>query len=89
MLQAYCHEGDEALGQHIRRQQVIALAGDRDPQLAGIAAPVFGPSGQLAGVVTLTMPRERLDPAWAEIVRNSGRILTRYLGGIEPGGADG
>ncbi|TCK94575.1 DNA-binding IclR family transcriptional regulator [Paraburkholderia sp. BL9I2N2] len=89
VLQAYCHEGDEALGQQIRRQQVIALAGDRDPQLAGIAAPVFGPSGQLAGVITLTMPRERLDSAWAEIVRNSGRTLTRYLGGIKPGEADG
>ncbi|MGF6969273.1 DNA-binding IclR family transcriptional regulator [Paraburkholderia sp. WC7.3g] len=89
VLQAYCHEADEALGQQIRRQQVIALAGDLNPQLAGIAAPVFGPSGQLAGVITLTMPRERLDSAWAEIMRNSGRTLTRYLGGIKPGQVDG
>ncbi|MGF6305019.1 DNA-binding IclR family transcriptional regulator [Paraburkholderia sp. WC7.3d] len=89
VLQAYCHKGDEALGQQIHRQEVIALAGDLDPQLAGIAAPVSGPSGQLAGVTTLTMPRERLDSAWAETVRNSGRTLTRYLGGIKPVQADG
>jgi DNA-binding IclR family transcriptional regulator len=84
VLQAYSREGDEELGQRIRHQQVVTLTGDREPQLAGIAAPVFAPSDQLAGVITLTMPRERLKPEWAETVRNAAQTLTEHLGGIFP-----
>jgi len=87
VLQAYGGEGSEndaALGRRIRQRRVVVLCGDREPELAGIAAPVFGPAGQLAGTITLTMPRERLRPAWALAVRSAARALTGRLGGRFP-----
>ncbi|WP_454720191.1 MULTISPECIES: IclR family transcriptional regulator [Cupriavidus] len=85
VLQAYGGaDGDAALGQRIRRRRVVVLSGDREPGLAGIAAPVFGPAGQLAGTLTLTMPCERLRPAWAHAVRSAARALTARLGGLFP-----
>jgi len=81
VLQAYGEEGDPALGLQIRADGVIALAGDREPEIAGIAAPVFGPSGHLLGALVLTMPRERLQPAWATVVRTTAQALSLRLGG--------
>ena len=59
------HAGDGTLGARIRREQMVVLVGDRVPELAGLAAPVFGADGGLAGAVTLTMPVERLDRGYA------------------------
>ncbi|SCK18242.1 transcriptional regulator, IclR family [Variovorax sp. HW608] len=89
VLQAYRGAGDERLGQEIRHRQVVVLAGDRDPELAGIAAPVFDARGALLGALTLTMPRTRLQPAWAGTVLAAARELSRQLGGAfpEPGPA--
>jgi DNA-binding IclR family transcriptional regulator len=39
--------------------------GERDPQIAGISAPVFGAAGALAGALTVAGPRSRLTPARA------------------------
>jgi DNA-binding IclR family transcriptional regulator len=39
--------------------------GERDPQIAGISAPVFGAGGGLVGALTVAGPRSRLTPARA------------------------
>lgn len=65
----------------IRRDGVAVLAGDRDPEIAGIAAPVFDASGALAGALTLSMPAQRLQAAHAGPVKAAAQRLTRLLGG--------
>lgn len=92
ILQAYAallagktgHGADDTLGAKIRREQVVVLIGDRVPELAGLAAPVFGADGTLAGAVTLTMPAERLDRGYALPVQMAGRSITNHLGGRWP-----
>ena len=81
VLQAYAGEGDPALGLQVRADQVIVLAGDREPEIAGIAAPVFGSSGELRGALVLSMPCERLLPVWTDTVRTAAQSLSRRLGG--------
>ena len=68
----------------IRREQVAVLAGDRVAEVAGVAAPVFSAGGRLVGALTLTMPAERLDPAFAQPVLQAARHLTAQLGGVFP-----
>lgn len=67
-----------------RADGVVALAGDRVPQLAGISAPCFDARGQLAGAVTLTMPTERLDDGHTPCVVETARSITVALGGKAP-----
>jgi len=55
--------------------------GDRSPDLAGIAAPVFGATGNLAGAVTLTMPANRFRKGYASAVKSAAREITSKLGG--------
>jgi len=68
----------------IRREQVAVLVGDRMPELAGVAAPVFGSDGDVAGALTLTMPAARMDPRFAKPVLQGARILSAQLGGTFP-----
>jgi DNA-binding IclR family transcriptional regulator len=68
----------------IRREQVVVLVGDRIPEIAGIAAPVFGPDNELMGALTLTMPADRFDPAYDKPVMRAARKLTAALGGDYP-----
>src|SRR5205085_5024362 len=75
-----------ALYASIRRQAVAVLSGDRVPGVAGISAPVFDASGILAGAVTLTMPKERLDKKHVPHVVNTARGVTARLGGHFPAG---
>jgi len=75
-------EGD--MYAQIRQQQVAVLSGDRVAEVAGVAAPVFNAAGELAGTITLTMPAERLQPAFADPVRQAARALTARLGGEYP-----
>lgn len=70
-----------ALYDQIRRDGVVLLVGDRVPDLAGISAPVFGASGELAGAVTLTMPAHRFAAAYGQDVRQAARQITIRLGG--------
>lgn len=65
----------------IRRNKVIALNGDRVPDLSGISSPVFQPNGELAGALTLTVPTVRYDSSFIEVVREHARQLTNEIGG--------
>jgi DNA-binding IclR family transcriptional regulator len=47
----------------------------------GIAAPVFGATGELAGAVTLTMPANRFRKGYAAAVKSAAREITSKLGG--------
>lgn len=50
----------------IRRTYHYMSLGDRDPETAGISAPVFGPGRVLIGALTLAGPRSRVDAAFLE-----------------------
>jgi len=65
----------------IRREKVIALVGDRVPELAGVSAPVFEAGGQLVGAITLTFPKERFMESHVLTVRAAAAALTQQLGG--------
>jgi DNA-binding IclR family transcriptional regulator len=65
----------------IRREGVAVLSGDRDAEVAGVAAPVFDAAGALAGAVTLSMPVQRLQSTLAQPVLQAARRLTRLFGG--------
>lgn len=69
-----------ALYDQVRKEGVLALTGDRVPQLAGISAPCFDARQQLAGAVTLTMPVERLQPGQREYVVQAARAISSALG---------
>lgn len=68
----------------IRREQVAVFSGDRVAEVAGVGAPVFGADGALAGVLTLTMPAERLRPEFAQPVLRAAKTLTERFGGVFP-----
>ncbi|WP_454689054.1 IclR family transcriptional regulator [Achromobacter aloeverae] len=76
--------GTEDIHARIRREQVVVLVGDRLPELAGIAAPVFGADGEFVGSITLTMPAERFDAGYQVPVKQAARALTEALGGSYP-----
>ena len=44
----------------IRSQLWAVSYGERDPETASVAAPVFGVTGELQGALTLSAPRDRL-----------------------------
>ena len=70
--------GRSAVHARIRREGYVAMVGDRTPEVAGISAPVFTASGELAGAVTLTMPSSRFDERHVGPTRAAaGRISAR------------
>ncbi|WP_423198907.1 MULTISPECIES: IclR family transcriptional regulator [unclassified Cupriavidus] len=72
------------LYQKIREEGVIALVGDRSPDIAGVSSPVFGPAGDLKGALTLTCPTPRFSLAFRAQVLDAARALTHALGGNFP-----
>lgn len=72
------------ISQRIRSEFVVTLVGDRLPELAGVASPVFGASGELVGALTLTMPAERLEDGFDRLVLAHARELTALFGGSYP-----
>ncbi len=69
----------------IRERGVCTAFGERDPQVGGIAAPVFGPRGALAGALIISFPLSRLNRDAAGrlepvVVAHAARITER-LGG--------
>lgn len=74
-----------ALHEAIRQQGFHHSDGERDPQVAGVSAPVFGPGGELVGALTIAGPRQRMTPARVAAVlgalRESAASVTHALGG--------
>jgi DNA-binding IclR family transcriptional regulator len=73
-----------AAGPKAGAPHVVITEGERDPELAAVAAPVFGSGGALVGALTISGPRarvlgavERLKPATLAAAEE----LTRRLGG--------
>ncbi len=62
----------------------IATFGERNPETAAIAAPVFGPGGALAGALGVSGPKSRIEAgltAHLAAVAAAASDLTRRLGG--------
>jgi DNA-binding IclR family transcriptional regulator len=53
----------------LRREGAFASWGERDPEIAGCAAPVLGSDGRLVGALTLSAPTARRDRRWIEASR--------------------
>jgi len=70
-----------AVYERIRRDGYAALQGDRVADLAGIAAPVLGPAGELVGSITLTLPTHRYKEKFVAPVREAARAVSVKLGG--------
>nr|WP_210261290.1 IclR family transcriptional regulator [Enterovirga sp. DB1703] len=72
----------------LRRAGYALSRGERDPSCAGLAAPVFGPGGDLAGALSLSGPGERFtDEAVAAmrgLLLEAAENLSRSLGADRP-----
>lgn len=55
--------------ERIRRDYCCHSFGERDPDTAGISAPVFGAGQRLLGALTVAGPRARIDPAFVDRMR--------------------
>lgn len=67
-----------------RGQGTVATLGERNPETAGIAAPVFGAGGALLGAISVSGPRQRIAgrvEAHLATVTRAAADLTRRLGG--------
>jgi DNA-binding IclR family transcriptional regulator len=67
----------------IRTRGYHAAVGDRDPEVAGISAPVFkSEAGQrlLVGALVLTMPANRYDAQYIPVVLSAAGDLSSALG---------
>ena len=66
-------------------QPLIATVGEREPDIAAIAAPVFGPQGSLRGAMAISGPAVRfsldLVPTISQALLKAAVELTRRLGG--------
>ena len=72
----------------IRRNGYACTLGQRTPGAVGIAAPIFGPSGDVIGDIIITLPEQRFDrmreKEFAEPVMRCARNVTHELGGPLP-----
>ncbi len=63
----------------------VLSRGERDPSCAGLAAPVFGPTGHIVGALSLSGPKERFAPervaAMGALLLHAATHVTRLLGG--------
>jgi DNA-binding IclR family transcriptional regulator len=87
VLLAFSREGGTEQAA-LRREGYVLSRGERDPSCAGIAAPVFGPAGQLAGALSLSGPGERFTKSAVATMRalllTAAAALTHALGGEAP-----
>lgn len=67
----------------IRKEGVYVSRGERDPEVAGISVPVFGPDGDLLGAVSLSGLLSRFDdkrvPALIDHVQGAARDIQTRL----------
>lgn len=73
-------------GPTLERDGVVVTLGERDPDVASISAPVFGPGGQCLGALTLAGILNRFQPEvprYIPLVRAAAEALSERLGGAE------
>lgn len=87
VLLAFGDPGDPR-GGDIRRTGYAVTRGERDPELAAIAAPVFDPSGQLRGALSLSTLCSRLDAAKEASTRAILLAAATELSAALPAGVD-
>ena len=62
--------------------------GERDPNCAAVACPVFGPDGEMCGAISLSGPKERFTPAaikkMSRLASEAAASATQALGGRWP-----
>lgn len=62
--------------------------GERDPNCAAVASPVFGPDNEFCGAISLSGPKERFTPAavkkMSRMVTQAAEKATETLGGRWP-----
>lgn len=68
-----------ALYDKIRKDGLAVMVADRVPDLAGIAAPVFGQANRLIGALTIIVPVTRFDPSQAPRVRQAADEISKKL----------
>jgi DNA-binding IclR family transcriptional regulator len=80
-------QADQALLARVRKAGYYSAIGDRDPEVAGIGAPVYKRQGhaantgkQLAGALLLTMPEHRYNEAHVALVQSAAQRLSAALG---------
>jgi DNA-binding IclR family transcriptional regulator len=79
VLVEFCQFGAATAGPRLR-----STFGERNPETAGIAAPVFGADGALLGALAISGPKARLYDArlaLEPVVEEAAAALTRRLGG--------
>lgn len=64
--------------------------GERDPNCAAVACPVFGPDGEMCGAISLSGPKERFTPAaikkMSRLAKQAAIEASQALGGHWPKG---
>ncbi len=84
VILAFGGESGEAFDR-IRAEFIAASFGERDPDCAGIACPVFGLDGALAGALSVSGPKPRFtrdsSRRMSDLLLESALHLTRVLGG--------
>jgi DNA-binding IclR family transcriptional regulator len=72
----------------LRRAGFALSRGERDPACAALAAPAFGPSGEIAGAISLSGPAERFTASgilrMRKLLIKAAEELTKSLGGAVP-----
>lgn len=72
----------------IARNGYACTIGQRTPGAVGIAAPIFGPSGDVIGDIIITLPEQRFERgserAFAKFVMRCANRVTHELGGVPP-----
>lgn len=72
----------------IRRNHFAVSLGEREPGCAGMATPIFGPDGLVAGALSLSGPADRFtDTAiaqWRPCLLEAAAEISRSLGGHYP-----
>lgn len=84
VLEAFSGAAGEPYEQ-IRHDGYFTSLGDRDPEIVGISAPVFGPGNVLVGALTVAGPRTRIDVATIDRLRpellTAADTATKAFGG--------
>lgn len=74
----------------ISADHVVATLGDRDPDVASVSAPIYGPNDEFIGAITLAGILSRFEPQVPEfkvVVRQAAIAVSKQLGGEFPKGS--